>query len=101
MSRSRFVVLDRLSSELLYEADSLPQVKGFVDGCEDRPTVVAALLDSHRMHYRYQVCIIDDRSGEIVTRGPVVDLLAGCELLYTYSICLVPERDDADCIHAR
>ena len=86
---TRFLVLDRESAEVRYEADCLCQAQGYADGA-DEPTVLAAVVSKRwAAHTKYQICVVDD-GGQIVCRGPVVDVFDAVDLLFGLSLVLLP-----------
>lgn len=91
-SATRFLVLNRRSDEVLYEADCLCQAQGYADAAEE-PTALAAVVSKRwDVHDHYQICVMDE-GGQIVARGPVVNVLDAAELLCGLSLVLMPAME--------
>lgn len=87
---NRYFILDRKSRELLHECDTLAEARGFCLGTEE-PTIVCAGIQSiDAVHGYYRVCIADHGSGQIVARGPVLDVVDALDSLIDLKIILVP-----------
>ena len=87
--KSQFVVLDAETGEPVYNAKSLPQAKGFIDNYCGGALVFSAIeLDA--AEFVMQVCIVDDETGQIVARGPFVDLMSAPETLLNLRMMVLP-----------
>ena len=90
---TKFVVLNRCSDELLYEADCLCQAQGYVDAAEESTVLAAVVQKRWGLHEQYQICVVDDESGQIVARGPIVNVSEAADLLCSLSLVLLPAME--------
>lgn len=87
---SRFLCLSREDNTCLYEAETLPQARGFVAGCDIPSRIVCALDGMTSTEFMYQIQVIDDDSGQVVCSGPIVDLLEAADALCGLRLVLMP-----------
>lgn len=86
----RFLCLERRSNDVVYEAGSLSQAVGFVDGA-DEPLKIALEIESQQhTAINYRVCVVDQTTGQIVCGGPVIDGLSIPDALVNLALVFLP-----------
>lgn len=86
----RFLCMSRENNAMLYEAETLPQARGFVEGTET-PCRIACELDligSTECYYR--IVVIDEPTGQVVAEGPIVDLFEAPDAVAFLKLVLMP-----------
>ncbi len=92
MLANPFLVLDYKRKNVVYEAATLPQARGYVDGCEDE-TVIAIVAELPRPEFLHQLCVFDMDTGQVVMRGPVIDISIAADRMLKLRMGLLPVLD--------
>jgi hypothetical protein len=89
-----YVVVSPESKQVIYEAGSLAQAKGFTDACE-RGTLIFSAVEMFGTSYPHQICMLNIVTGEVLARGPVVDLDVAPRAMGNMRLALLPVLDAA------
>jgi hypothetical protein len=82
-------VLDRESGRTVYRAKSIAQAQGFIDR-RRKPSIIALSASTFAAQDRYQLAMVDSTSGQVISRGPVVNLFDAAELLCDLRLVILP-----------
>lgn len=89
-----YLVINPKSNAVLYEAQSLSQARGFSDACE-RETQIFSAVELFGITFPHQICLLNVKTGEILARGPVVDMDCAPDAMHSVRIALLPVLDGA------